>query len=741
MLCKPINLSDSEIDRGVEHVDKACNGEISLRNMRGNHNYGLIIMFCGMFQNPYSIAILIIMLTIGNVEGIVVVITQYSEEYLEQRPKVIKPERESIKGFPNGSNSYGDGVSIVDNGKGSHSIIKVRQRMYSTSAFAANEKYSGRDVLSKLRILNGKYFDLYKIICDENFLFGCYFSIKSNSGNMTPGVDGETFDGISQKKIAKLAWMLKNESFRFKPSKRIFIPKANGKIRPLGIPSPMDKIVQKGMSSLLEIIFEPKFSNNSHGFRPKRNSHTALRQIAQWSGTKYAIEGDINGFFDNVDHKILADRISAEIGDQQFIDLYWKLVKAGYVEEGVKRDSILGVPQGGIVSPILSNIYLHGFDLFMNKLIEKHHNLLKDITIRNPKYDKVTRRIQYLRDKFPNLLIRDEDTKKEINTLIKIRRKIPSRIGNETRLRYVRYADDWVVGYYGPMARLKNILIQIKEYLSKEIKIELNDEKTKITNLLNDKGSFLGFYFRIYKPKESKFSVRIIKNNKRKSKLSHNRMWLLLPVDKILDKLNNEGFLKNYHPGSKIIPQAKNNWIYLNHHGILSRYNWLSRGLLNYYDIANNRSIFHLIINFILRNSCAKTLARKLNLSSRKKVFSKFGYELGTKQKPFIKFFTESNFKCIPFLNWPKYTSTIKDPFAFLDWQMRTQTNFWDPCWICGATENIEIHHVKHIRKSNNKVTGFTKIMSRLNRKQILVCPSCHIKIHNGTYDGISLKK
>lgn len=232
---------------------------------------------------------------------------------------------------------------------------------------------------------------------------------------------------------------------------------------------------------------------------------------------------------------------------------------------------------------------------------------------------------------------------------------------------------------------------------------------------------------------------------------------MLIPVDKLLAKLSAEGFLKNYAPGKKIIPSAKTSWIFLSHQDIVSRYNMLTRGLLNYYAIATNRYAFHSIINFIMRHSCAKTLARKFNLRTRAKVFAKFGKDLTAaeaqpqstkttgdienakdkKGKPGISFYTEPHYKRL--LKWPEHTKLV-NPFEFLKWALRTQKNFWKPCLICGTTENIEMHHVKHIRKTNKKATGFTKLMSALNRKQIPVCSNCHVEIHNGKYDGISLK-
>lgn len=334
------------------------------------------------------------------------------------------------------------------------------QRRFSTSPIAANDKYtSGDEWMSRLRVQDGKYRKLYNVLCDVNFLFGAYYEIKSNPGNMTPGPDEETLDGISIDTFKKLSDSLKNESFQFKPVKRVYIPKANGKMRPLGIPSPRDKIVQRAMANILTGIYEPLFTLSSHGFRPNRSCHTAMAQVAKWSGTKLAIEGDIKGFFDNVDHSVLAGLLEQKINDQQFIDLYWKLAKAGYVEDGIKRESPLGVPQGGILSPLLSNIYLHEFDVFMESLIEKYHSERSDITERLKGYAKITRRIQYgpkaLREKMavaaqPFSLTGREtaqtdlryELNKEARELIKERQGMTSRKVVGTRLRYVRYADD-----------------------------------------------------------------------------------------------------------------------------------------------------------------------------------------------------------------------------------------------------------------------------------------------------------
>jgi hypothetical protein len=215
-------------------------------------------------------------------------------------------------------------------------------------------------------------------------------------------------------------------------------------------------------------------------------------------------------------------------------------------------------------------------------------------------------------------------------------------------------------------------------------------------------------------------------------------MWLLLPIDITLNKLAEEGFLKNYKRGGRIIPNSIPKWIFLNHHSIISQYNWLITGLYNYYSVANNLYAFHLIINYILRHSCAKTLARKFRLGSRAAVFKKFGKHLTTKGEPYISLRIPDNYKRLT--KWPNH-SFLPNPYDFLNWKLRTQLNYWDKCQICDSDKKIEVHHVKHIRKSNLKTKGFTKLMSMLNRKQIALCHDCHGKVHMGIYDGISLTK
>jgi retron-type reverse transcriptase len=215
-----------------------------------------------------------------------------------------------------------------------------------------------------------------------------YDLIKSKPGNMTPGTDGQTLDGISIKKLTKLRNAVINCEYKCNPTKRIYIPKANGKLRPLGIPSIMDKILQVVIKMLIEPKCEEIFHPNSFGFRPKRSVHHALLEVRSMMGITWMIEGDIKGYFDNIDHQLLAKLITERLNpDRTIMGLIWNFFRAGYIEEGSFQHSILGVPQGGILSPILSNLFLTPFDEFLDELKRKYEKL--PISSRNPEYRKI----------------------------------------------------------------------------------------------------------------------------------------------------------------------------------------------------------------------------------------------------------------------------------------------------------------------------------------------------------------
>ncbi len=751
-LSKTRNLPNSEIDRGQEHVTKVENALTM---------YNSLQVKVSMDECPYSACESETTTLLYECNNSLnksdqslfncAELWEPNKIGLGIQPKETQTIKRTTTRFPKWGDPYGDGVSIVGLGKLSSPITKVRQvtRTYSTKAVIADKQLSefsdGREWLSQLKKRNdGRYSGIYKLIQSKELITLAYSEIKSNPGNLTPGNDKVTLDGFSSNLVEKLTKELQTEKFKFTSVKRVFIPKKNGKLRPLGIPNIHDKIVQRAMAIILTYIYEPHFSDISHGFRPNRSTHTALNNVSKWNGINWLIEGDIKGFFDNINHVKLVELLSRKIDDQQFIDLVWKLLRAGYLEDGQFKPSDLGVPQGGIVSPILSNIYLDEFDKFIEKFIDSNSSKDKLISKVNPEMVRFSKKLKELESAYAEN--KDRSILREIRLLRLNRNKVPSRIRTGIRIRYVRYADDWLIGIVGPKSLAINIKNIVKDFLKVELLLDLSDEKTLITNPYKRKAKFLGVYIYILRRSVSPMVIsKIIRGKTRYSRINNVRIHFDMPTKEIKLMLIDKGFIleKVVDGKKKLIPFAITKWIFLDHRAIILRYNSVIEGLFNYYYFVDNIADFW-DIQYFIHHSCAKTLARKLNLRSRAKVFKKFGKALtskaeeNTKQKD-MSFKLKNSFKVAK--NGIRGNIPLKyNPFETLDWSLRTQINLFDPCWICGATENIEVHHVKHLRKDGKKPTGFLSLMSQLNRKQIPLCIPCHNKVHNGTYNGLKLK-
>lgn len=256
------------------------------------------------------------------------------------------------------------------------------------------------DVLSSL-IKNSKnqsyqYERLYRNFYNPEFYLLAYQNIYANQGNMTAGTDGKTIDGMGMERINKLINSLKDHSYQPNPAKRKYIQKKNGKMRPLGIPSFDDKLVQEVARMILESIYEPNFSNLAHGFRPKKSCHTALMHVqSHFTGVKWFVEGDIKGFFDNINHQTMVNILRKRIKDEYFLGLIWKFLKAGYSEDWTFHNTYSGTPQGSVISPILSNIYLDEFDKYVEEYTEKFNN--GKVRAGNSEYSKIREKIGRLK--------------------------------------------------------------------------------------------------------------------------------------------------------------------------------------------------------------------------------------------------------------------------------------------------------------------------------------------------------
>lgn len=574
---------------------------------------------------------------------------------------------------------------------------------------------------------------IYRNFFNEDFFMWAYQKIHAKQGNMTPGTDGKTIDGFNKKQIADLIELLKGERYQPEPVRRTYIPKKNGKMRPLGIPTFKDKLVQEVARQILEAIYEPIFSDNSHGFRPNRSCHTALHQIKNTCrGTNWVIEGDITACFDNIDHEVLLQILSKKIRDGRFLELIRRFLKAGYLEFSQKHNSISGTPQGGIISPILANIYLHEFDKYMEEIMKKYtvgtkrrpdheYHVLSTKRTRAMNRGQIELAAEYLK-KMQSIPSLDQMDK------------------NYLRVKYVRYADDFIVCIIGSKAMAVEIKEKIAAFMQQELRLELSKEKTKITNLSDGRVPFLGY--EISKSQEN--TKQVVDSIGRKKRSVNGTIQLLVPGSVIRKKL--EPFKKN----GKAYPFVARASLPVM--DIIALYNAEIRGLYNYYCLATDVSKKLATFKFYHYYSMVKTIARK-EKSTVHKVIKKYGIDVprkvgtGTIRIVGIRYTTKEGQKTMTYFNdslkkVDKPLNNVPDTFGqvFSGGQLIKRINA-NVCELCGAeTKDLQVHHVRKLKdivkkykKRGTSAPKWVRTMGVIHRKTLVVCHDCHVKIHNGT--------
>jgi group II intron reverse transcriptase/maturase len=601
------------------------------------------------------------------------------------------------------------------------------------------ERQRDLERIRKLRELNKKdpkwvNSDLYRGYLYRRGLYtNAYEKLKSKPGNMTPGSNSETLDGYSLDEIDKIITSLKDESYQPKPSRRIYIPKANGKKRKLGIPSPKDKVLQEGVRMVLEAIYEPSFSDTSHGFRVGRGPHTALREIQrEWSGTNWIIEGDVRSCFDEVNHEILIDIMRERISDERFLNLIRKFLKCGYVEKEMEtRNNLIGTPQGGVLSPTLANIYLDKLDKYVESLKREYERGKEKRD--NPEYKRLAERKR-------KLVKRGETRTKEFREIIREMRKLPSGDPydeNFIRIRYIRYADDWIIGLSGSKKLAEEIKEKVKTFLRDELKLQLSEEKTKITNAREEAALFLGVKINIDRASAVQ-KVKLSTNASGRYVKRRSTGWEVVmkaPVETQVKRLAEKNFCD-----AKGAPKSKGAWTGLDVDQIIQRFSAINRGIQNYYRFCDNFAELRRV-QYILKYSLAKTLAEKCKTSTAQifdkgKIKTKVETTNGERE---IEFYQNRNWK----VNRNGFKPARGIDSIELGTKLSTRSKLGQKCAVCGEEKDVEMHHVRHLRKMGQRWRQdqtFKRVMIALNRKQIPLCSSCHQRVHAGEYDGIRLR-
>lgn len=622
-------------------------------------------------------------------------------------------------GLPKGRKSYGNGVVVVDNNRAIHTIVEGRQ---GNNGGKKSKKVSGLEILKDLKKCppgsNQTFKNLINIIADIQVLTLAYELIKSKLGNMTPGVDKTTLDAMSLKKLENLSKKLLEGTFKFGLARRIHIPKPGKKgLRPLTIASPVDKVVQNAIKLVLEAIYEPQFYDFSHGFRPGKGCHTALKMLdQQFKGAVWVIEGDITKCFDTINHDKLLDIIGKKVKCEATLNLLKLALTAGFVEFGqMAVIGDLGTPQGSVLSPLLCNIYMHELDHFMEQLMQEKNR--GKTRAKNLAYSQ----LQYQKE---NINLTTEE-KRQIGIQM---RKIPSKElfdPNFTRVKYIRYADDFVISVIGPKKLAEEIKSEVSSYLKNELMLDMSVDKTKLTHFSSQPIFFLGTEI-MRRNVEKPVKQVIVKGEILKTRITP-RLSLHAPIPKLIKKLVEGKFYKWNKDCTKAVPTACGRLVNMDHADIVSFYNSKIMGILNYYSFTDNHKSLGSIAHG-LKHSCALTLSLKYKMRQRAKVFKKFGIyltcpETGVKLK-------------IPNTFGRTRTFMIKaiDPFVTIEkvWNDKlTKTGITKVCIICGVAP-VHMHHVRQIKdlKKRSHLDWFTMQMAAINRKQVPLCEIHHIKLH-----------
>jgi group II intron reverse transcriptase/maturase len=567
---------------------------------------------------------------------------------------------------------------------------------------------------------------VYRQLFNPELYLKAYGKIYRNQGALTPGVDPETVDGMTLAKIEAIIDALRHERYRWKPARRTYIAKKqSAKKRPLGLPTWSDKLLQEVIRMLLEAYYEPQFSDHSHGFRPRRGCHTALQAISRkWQGTIWFLEGDISRCFDSLDHEVLLSILQEKIKDNRFLRLIRHLLAAGYLEEWRLHKTLSGTPQGGIVSPVLANLYLDRLDQYAEKTLLPAHNRGQRRKA-NPEYARLISRAWKKEQK---------GHRQEAKALRKQAQRLPAIDPHDPdfrRLRYVRYADDFLLGFIGPRQEAEEIKRHLGEFLCQELKLELSEEKTLITHAKSETARFLGYEIGTSQ-NDTKQAV-----NDRHQRSVNGRVELKVPQDVLRAKR------RLYEQAGKPIHRRER--AHESEYTIVASYQQEYRGLVEYYRRASNLRQLG-TLKWVMEMSLVKTLANKRQCRMSQ-VRRRYGTTLATANGPRkgLRVIVERGEGKKPLVAQWGGISLRREKEAILNDQPPQPKKYGtellerllaQECELCQSEEEVEVHHVralKDLQKKGRKARPeWIKRMAARHRKTLIVCRACHEAIHAG---------
>ncbi len=592
---------------------------------------------------------------------------------------------------------------------------------------------TAEQILQALRKLGEKRLPLtrvYRCLFSEDLFLAAYDKIARNKGALTPGIEDDTVDGMNLERIRRIIEQLRYERFHFRPVRRVQIPKSSGGTRPLGVPNFSEKLVQEALRMVLETYYEPRFRNSSHGFRPERGCHTALTSIHhEFRGAAWFIEGDIRGCFDNIDHQVLMEILSRDIQDGRLLNLIRMSLEAGYMEDWQYHRTYSGTPQGGILSPLLANIYLHELDTFV-----------EDVLI--PQYTRGKRRapnLEYYRLGYAIKCARVQGDARRVQELEQQRRQLPSQDTHDPtfrRLKYCRYADDFILSFIGTKSEAEAIKAALNAFLREKLHLEMSESKTLITHARTEYAQFLGYAISIFHA-DSKMTPRSGTVYKTRSVNGHIRLGI--PYGRVFE------FAQRYQRNGKPIHEAA--LLYYSDAEIIEVYQQRFRGVAEYYKYATDRPMLGQL-KYVMEVALTKTLAHKFKITVARiyqqyhgtRTVNGYAYKTLQVEVPTQKGTRSIRWGAIPLKVVKPGVEPIDDSRR-RDRPLSSRTDLIrrlqaDECEVCGSQTNCDVHHIRKLADLKKRWQGrkdkpeWVKRMIALQRKTLVTCPKCHTAIH-----------